>query len=234
MTALRAVSTESGWREQLRALAAPVLLDGVDIEIAADDPVFGGPSCAIEECVRIIHQHGLCEMHYHRWNAAARPAIQTWESGPPVTHPDRLKLASVPETLRHELAYSDPARVAGRRTPVERPGTENGHLQAPGAGNQLPARPRRNPLAPPRWLIQHTAPRVLDVHDRPAGTLAGISGREAEFTRDRWRLRRLHHIADDGVTDWIYRFDEIPTPGCARRPNTSSGGGWTPGTARAG
>jgi integrase len=46
-----------------------------DLIFDATDPVFGGPGCAVDGCVRPARQRGLCLGHRRRWAAAGKPDL---------------------------------------------------------------------------------------------------------------------------------------------------------------
>lgn len=46
-----------------------------DLVFDPRDPVFGGPACAVADCVRPARRKGMCPAHRYRWEEAGRPDL---------------------------------------------------------------------------------------------------------------------------------------------------------------
>ena len=212
---------EDQLHDRVQALVAPVLVDD-RIAVAPADPVGGGPPCAVEECPRPMRFNGFCDCHNSQLRNAGRPEISSWTSPRPNPGPELLDLGRLPIPLRWEIAYGI---VRAREVP-DPPQLRLGSLQ--GTINQLisagivslldhseadwPATQRRrdyretHPSAKPPRLQLGFLTFTIDQLDE----LTGRVGREYEYSRDIWRLRRLGVApAQQG---WTLDFTGIDQP----------------------
>ncbi len=65
-------------QDQLRELVASILVDDCRVFVTADDPVGGGPACAVAGCPRSRKGDAtVCAVHHDRWVAAGESPIST-------------------------------------------------------------------------------------------------------------------------------------------------------------
>jgi integrase len=203
--------------DRLRELVAPILIDDRRVFVTADDPVGGGPACAVAGCPRSCKGHEtICAVHRDRWLAAGNPDLDHWDDPGPCPGAESVLLARLPVPLRWEIAYGI---VQARQRPnppslrlVSLQGAING-LADTGIRSLLepdedqwpsPGRPSHGRMPKPVGILKDGFfTFTIDELDR----LRGQFGHEHEYARDVWRLRRL------GVTGvprgWRLDFREI-------------------------
>jgi len=212
---------EERLHEHLSALIAPVLIDA-KIAVAPADPVGGGPVCAVEACVRPSRQSDLCGHHYTRWRNAGRPEISSWSSSLPNPGPELVDLGRLPVPLRWEIAYGilrarqvpDPPQL--RLMSLLRNIDE---LAAAGMVSLLdhdetdwPSGPRerRSGTAGANGSRRKLQLGFFTFTIDQLDELTGRVGREHEYSRDRWRLRRLGVApAEQGWTLDFTHIDQL-------------------------
>jgi integrase len=204
-------------QDQLRELVEPFLIDDHRVFVTADDPMGGGPACAVAGCPRSRKGHAsVCAVHYDRWVAAGKPDLGQWDDPGPCPGPESVLLARLPVPLRWEIAYGV---VQARQRPnppslrlSSLQGAING-LADNGIGSLLEpdedrwpssGRPSHGRVPKPVGILKDGFfTFTIDELDR----LRGQFGHEHEYARDVWRLRRL------GVTGvprgWRLDFREI-------------------------
>jgi hypothetical protein len=74
----------AGLREKLMAAVRPEFRRD-DLTFDHQDPVFGGPACAVPGCVGQTRAKQLCSSHYERWNDAGRPELAAFAATTPPT-----------------------------------------------------------------------------------------------------------------------------------------------------
>jgi len=204
-------------QDQLRELVAPILIDDHRVFVTADDPVGGGPACAVAGCPRSRKGHAtVCAVHRDRWLAARQPDLDHWDDPGPCPGPESVPLTKLPVPLRWEIAYGI---VQARQRPnppslrlISLQTAING-LADTGIRSLLepdedqwpsPGRPSHGRMPKPvNTLKDGFFTFTIDELDR----LRGQFGHEHEYAQDVWRLRRL------GVTGvprgWRLDFREI-------------------------
>jgi hypothetical protein len=213
--------SEDQLHDRLRALVAPVLVDG-KIAVAPADPVGGGPPCAVEGCARSRRFNAFCGCHFSQWRDAGQPEVSSWNSPRHDPGPELVDLGGLPIPLRWQIAYGI---VRAREVP-DPPHLRLGSLQK--SINELisagivslldhnetdwPASQRHrdyraaHPCEKPPRLQLGFLTFTIDQLDE----LTGRVGREYEYSRDIWRLRRLGVApAEQG---WALDFTRIDQP----------------------
>lgn len=188
--------------EYLRALTAPIMIDN-KITVAPSDPVGGGEHCAVQGCSRLSQQRSVCGYHYSPWRMAGYPEIAGWQPSLPNPGPDLIELGRLPIPLRWEVAYGI---LRARQVP------DPPHLRLKSLSQNI----NEMVAVGMTSLLDHDETDWpsgrRERHNRPAAAnggrrklqigfltftidqldeLTGRTGREYEFTRDVWRLRRL-------------------------------------------
>jgi site-specific recombinase XerD len=197
-----AASGPDDWVGRLQELVAPMLVED-RIIVHPDDPVGGGAACQIGGCPRPVFRHGLCCTHDDRWVRAGRPARTGWDPGE-LPGDQWLSLAALPTPLRWEIAYG--ILQAGKTTDVvglsfDRTRIMIRDLAELGIISLLEHDEHAWPLTRDTRNREQTSIRlrggfltfVIDELDK----LRGTYGREHEFARDLWRLRRLGFTGPD-------------------------------------
>jgi integrase len=202
---------------QLRELVAPVLIDDCRVFVTADDPVGGGPACAVAGCPRSRKGHAaVCAVHRDRWLAAGKPDLDHWDDPGPCPGAESVLLGRLPVPLRWEIAYGI---VQARQRPnppslrlISLQAAING-LAETGIRSLLepdedqwpsPGRPSHGRMPKPVGILKDGffTFTIDELH-----RLRGQFGHEHEYAQDVWRLRRL------GVTGvprgWRLDFREI-------------------------
>lgn len=216
-TTMTAVPATGGaddlWVLRLQEEVAPVLVNDRMV-VSSDDPVGGGAPCPIAGCPGILLYGGLCSAHSRRWTHAGRPPLTAWDPGEPPEN-EALGLETLPLPLRWELAYgilrarttNDVVRQNFRQTCLMiRALTESGItslLEHP--EHEWPViRADRDRGQASTHLRSGFLLFAIDELDKLRGTYT----REHEFSRDRWRLRRLGFTGDQGGL--TLNFSRIP------------------------
>ena len=204
-------------QDQLRELVASILIDDCRVFVTADDPVGGGPACAVAGCPRSRKGDAtVCAVHHDRWVAAGKPDLDYWDDPGPCPDPESVLLGRLPLPLRREIAYG----IVQARQHPNPPSLRLVSLQ--GAIDGLADTGIRSLLEPDEDRWPSPGRRSHGRMPKPVGTLKvgfftftideldrlrGQFGHEHEYARDVWRLRRL------GVTGvpggWRLDFRDI-------------------------
>jgi len=206
---------DGSWIDRLQEFVAPYLIED-RIIVVPDDPVGGGAPCQIAGCPRPSLPGGLCTVHVQRWAKAGRPSLSTWDPGE-LPGKQRLSLAALPTPLRWEIAYGilraretrDLVRqnFQWTRSTVE-------HLAESGITSLLEHPEHEWPVIRADrdhgQASTHLRTGFLTFAIDELDKLRGTYGREHEFARDRWRLRRLGFTGT--ATGWTLNFCGIQQP----------------------
>jgi len=194
------------------------------------DPVFGGPACAVGGCVRTARGRGLCSAHHLRWRRQGKPDLDRFTAttdpltagrfgkGPATdavpAFERQVSVAALGPQLKLEVQYLLQSRRDEQlaQTPVFTVARMVRLLAGLPVASLLDwdeqtwrtcfGRPAPKD-AGPRALVIYGFCRLED--------LAEDRGWEAEYPRDVWRLRRLGRRTGDGSPSRL-RFDRIPQP----------------------
>jgi integrase len=224
------VTRPAGLLAKLMAVVRPECRGDV-VVFDPDDPVFGGPACAVPGCVRTARGQGLCAGHHQRWwrregrpdlarfIAATDPMLAAPFGKGPATeavpaYECQVDLTALAPQLKLEVQYLLQCRRDERlgRAPVSTV-TRMVRLLA---GLPLTSlldwdeQTWRSSFGQP--APKDNGPRALLIYGvRKLEDLAEEPGWQTEYPRDVWRLRRLGRRTGDGSPSRL-RFDAIPQP----------------------
>src|SRR4051794_2870792 len=196
----------------------------------SDNPVFGGPACAVPGCVRTARGQGLCPGHHQRWwRKEGKPDLDRFiaTTDPQLASPfGKDPVAAVPAyeclvdlttlapQLKLEVQYLLQCRRDEQQTRIQ--------VSTVARLVRLLADLPLTSLLDwdePTWRStfgrpapKDSGPRALVIYGfRKLEDLAEEPGWDTEYPRDVWRLRRLGRRTGDGCPSRL-RFNTIPQP----------------------